>query len=555
MNKILSIIFVFTIHSLNLANQNDQYFCTAADAESFNLLLNTIGSLHKTNFDNLKEIAVFDIGLKNEQLQILGKIDKVKIYQTNLPNLDEIRSFALKQSLQMFPYVLWMDPGFISVNQLGNLFTYIKQKKYFLYSLPKLSRKLTTDNSVIQKFNLNSPGNMWILSQNHLSTNIIGMDRIMCEEIIVPYCEFSKELKSFDQTILSVLAYTKGLKILRSNFNKDEPIYLDIDNNDFPFYISWYKKDDNGYDQFIVYKDEKKIVAPVELKFMYPKSNDWSLNLEFIKNLKEIFNTEIFIETGTYIGNTCSKAALIFNEVHSIELDSGFYKNCLDKFKNHSKVHLHLGDSKKVLKTLLPTLNGKILFYLDAHWSGDTIRGEENTPILSELKVIKDSGIKNSIILIDDIRHFQNKYLSEIHLANGKNPGDSDYPTLDELRQVILSINSDYRFLIFGDMALAYLKSENVIPSKVIQAMTVTRLYEAYDNEFIKLEDAENVICQTQGIEKDGIVGLINIPGPELFTTHYRYWYGLTLLNDNKLDQAKEQFKKLESLGFNLKRS
>ncbi len=549
MRRILSFI-ILTTCSLLSANQ---YFCTAAKDEHFNNLLNSIGSLHKTNFEHLKEIVVFDLGLKEDQLELLNKTEKIKVYKTNITTLDEARPFVFKQALEMFPYVLWIDPGFISLNEMNDLFNYIKQKKTFLCMLPKSKsfKNLTDDVYIIDKFNLRSPGNKWILSQNPVVTSIVGLDKSMLAEISVPYYDISNELKSYNQSILSVLAYTKCLKILRTNFDKDEPVYLDIDSKTVPFYFTFDKYNSSDYKQFIVYKTAQFGCQAKELKFMYPKSNDWSLSLEFIKYLKEIFNFDVFIETGTYNGSTCSKAAIILDEIYSIELDPNFYKNCLDKFKDQPKIHLHLGDSKDVLKTILPSINKKILFYLDAHWSGDTIKGEENTPILGELKAIKETGIKNSVILVDDIRHFQNKYLSEIHLANGKNSGDANYPTLDELKQAILSINSDYKFFIYGDMAIAYLKTENVIPSKIIQAMSVMRLYEDYENDFIKLIDAENTISQAQGSEKDGIVGLMVIPGPELFTTHYRYWYGLTLMNDNKLDQAKEQFSKLKSLGFN----
>src|SRR5439155_21284257 len=50
------------------------YFCTAADSSYFTHLLNLIGSIHKISFDQLGEIAVFDLGLHQEQVEELNKI-------------------------------------------------------------------------------------------------------------------------------------------------------------------------------------------------------------------------------------------------------------------------------------------------------------------------------------------------------------------------------------------------------------------------------------------------------------------------------------------------
>jgi len=68
-----------TIKTQNNLSKN-HYYCTVADEKHFYMLLNLIGSLHKNDFDNLKEIAVFDLGFTDQQKQILKNIKKVEIY-------------------------------------------------------------------------------------------------------------------------------------------------------------------------------------------------------------------------------------------------------------------------------------------------------------------------------------------------------------------------------------------------------------------------------------------------------------------------------------------
>jgi hypothetical protein len=65
---------------------------------------------------------------------------------------------------------------------------------------------------------------------------------------------------------------------------------------------------------------------------------------------------------------------------------------------------MHLGDSKKILPELLSTIQEPVTIYLDAHYSGGTTAfGEEETPLLFELEILKNR-IYDDIIIIDDCR-------------------------------------------------------------------------------------------------------------------------------------------------------
>ena len=110
---------------------------------------------------------------------------------------------------------------------------------------------------------------------------------------------------------------------------------------------------------------------------------------------------QTYIETGTHLGGGIKWALNYFEEVHSIEISERFYHPCVEKFKNNSKVHIHLGDSRIILSQILKQINKPCFIFLDAH--GD-INDQGPNPLYNELETIKNHSIKNHVIVIDDLR-------------------------------------------------------------------------------------------------------------------------------------------------------
>lgn len=122
------------------------------------------------------------------------------------------------------------------------------------------------------------------------------------------------------------------------------------------------------------------------------------------------YKTSIFVETGTYMGDTIDSLRNIFDDLYSIELDDSLFRRARNYFKNSDKIKILHGDSAKVLPVLLKKLNKPILFWLDAHYSGEgTARGENDTPIMKELSSILKHIQTRPVILIDDARLFNGK--------------------------------------------------------------------------------------------------------------------------------------------------
>lgn len=257
-----------------------QYFCTAADSRYYPNLLNLIGSIHNLSFNNLGEIAVFDLGLSQEQIEHLNKIEKVSIYKIELAHPDLLKQFKasnngkmvagwyawkfviLKQALDLFPYVIWLDSGTTVLKPLDNLFKYIQQTGYFLctmgdekfYNQISHPIKWGATEYVKNQFNLYLIEKKWILDQEPLLSGTIGVSRKAMDYLVKPLYEFSKNLRLFeddgtapngfgtgrhDQTILSVFAYNNGLTIHQEDYTEQTPMYLNIDGKYEELYITW----------------------------------------------------------------------------------------------------------------------------------------------------------------------------------------------------------------------------------------------------------------------------------------------------------------------------
>lgn len=290
-----------------------------------------------------------------------------------------------------------------------------------------------------------------------------------------------------------------------------------------------------------------------DLYLLEAKDNEGSLSRKFLNKIYEVFKPDVFVETGTFLGKTALKASEFF-KVHTIELEKELFLKAKDTFKDNPNVTIHFGDSSKIMSNVISLLNNKkVVFWLDGHYSGlhdgyQTALGDCN-PLLKELDSIKNSKLKNSIILIDDIR------LSDEIVTHLNNPIIGGYPTLDEICQKILEINNQYRFLVFGDILLAFPQDEKVNSSIVLQACTHSRLYnDNMDSNFIL--DMEKVISKANGEEKTAIEVLNNTFGSDLHAIkynvarHYILWYALIKINEKKYKEAYDRLKHIESLGF-----
>jgi hypothetical protein len=127
---------------------------------------------------------------------------------------------------------------------------------------------------------------------------------------------------------------------------------------------------------------------------------------ELVLRLRETFQIRHFIETGTYEGRTAAWAAAHFHRVRTIEFSRALHGRALARYRHLPNVDFLFGDSRVVLPSILPALDGPGLFWLDGHWSGgDTYGQADECPLLGELDAIAASPHEH-FILIDDARLF-----------------------------------------------------------------------------------------------------------------------------------------------------
>lgn len=158
-----------------------------------------------------------------------------------------------------------------------------------------------------------------------------------------------------------------------------------------------------------------------------------------VKEYAKKYNLHTLIETGTFEGDMISAVKKRFKTIHSIELDHTLYEKSAKRFSEYSDIHLHCGDSGVVLPQILNDIGEPCLFWLDAHYSGGiTAKGETETPIMKELKIIFDHPLfEKHLILIDDARCFN---------------GTGDYPAIDRVKEYVLKRSGKCGFTVFQDI-------------------------------------------------------------------------------------------------------
>ncbi|MDR3646567.1 MAG: hypothetical protein P4L22_03425 [Candidatus Babeliales bacterium] len=220
---------------------NLQNYCTAADSKDYNALLNLIDSIHKTNLIQLGEILIFNSGLDQEQIKYLNNLKKVKVYKTE--KTSSHMAFSIKQALEIVPYVLWISPDITVLKPLDALFKYIQSNTYFLttigdeYTNIGYKHTLEVSPNLMHKFDLQDSSRRWILSCELINSNLMGFSKDIYNDLVLQFYEHSKET-TYEQSLITVLAYIQGRKVLRQSHNPQLPIYLDINGEQVAFYLS-----------------------------------------------------------------------------------------------------------------------------------------------------------------------------------------------------------------------------------------------------------------------------------------------------------------------------
>jgi len=125
-----------------------------------------------------------------------------------------------------------------------------------------------------------------------------------------------------------------------------------------------------------------------------------------------------FVETGSQYGDGIAYAAMTgFDKLFSCELSERRYKYCVNRYKDYDNIYLHNATSVEALKLILPELDKKTFFWLDAHAEGGGV------PTFEELDLIKEVSTEHTI-MVDDVA---------VYFGDGS-----------ELERKLLEVNPEY---------------------------------------------------------------------------------------------------------------
>lgn len=145
--------------------------------------------------------------------------------------------------------------------------------------------------------------------------------------------------------------------------------------------------------------------------------------------MRDSKNIDIFVETGTHIGDGSSWALENFQKVYSCEAAPKFFQYCQQRFVNESRIQLSNYTSQEFLPKIIQVLGDrKALVFLDAHYSGgDTWKVDTECPVLEELTILLQNP--NMFFVVDDVRLF---------IEPPPPPHDpNDWPTLETINHLV----------------------------------------------------------------------------------------------------------------------
>jgi hypothetical protein len=164
-----------------------------------------------------------------------------------------------------------------------------------------------------------------------------------------------------------------------------------------------------------------------------------------IDRVREAYGITTFVESGTFLGDTIERFKNSFSRLYSIELQYDLCDAAQRRFTADENVTIIHGDSGKVLKELLETIEVPALFWLDGHYSSEfyigetfvrTARGEKDTPIVEELHAVLAASLPHAI-LVDDARLFGI---------------DKDYPSIEQIGKILRTSRFCHRARIMRDI-------------------------------------------------------------------------------------------------------
>lgn len=183
-----------------------------------------------------------------------------------------------------------------------------------------------------------------------------------------------------------------------------------------------------------------------------------------ITKLRNKFNIQTAIETGTFMGEATSWLAERFHKVITIDISKEFQKQAKERCNKFTNIEYLSGDSRNMLPVVMNRISNSCLFWLDAH---NTIQvygpGPDDCPLLEELTCIFASPFDHFII-VDDLNAF---LPTEKKIHHPKKPLDVDiWPPIKQITELSNKFNYEcYGVILYDVMAIVpknYIEEINI---------------------------------------------------------------------------------------------
>lgn len=258
------------------------YYATCADAKFFKNVVHLIKTIMQNDSAYLEQIAVFDLGFEVEQRQYLANLPKVKIYELEKKHPDLLKYFktssdgryvrgwfawkpvALKQALDLFPYILYLDSAMEVLQPLDDLFLHIAQNGYFLIdsgdpveqSLPYRITQIVQER-IVGKLPQSYQAMLSSSDIRIISAGIQGLSRKYYDCYLMPVYNYVSEIELFsddktaklgfgagrhDQILFSIYAALNGMWVNRAGWQN-----ITVGGVRQPLHCHWNRKELNQY--------------------------------------------------------------------------------------------------------------------------------------------------------------------------------------------------------------------------------------------------------------------------------------------------------------------
>jgi hypothetical protein len=313
-----------------------------------------------------------------------------------------------------------------------------REKRYSLAAITDTNCIFVKDEE-FPKLNITQPNLEEVFPRKHLTYLISSYDGVSFVDKTPPYSKVKKlnrrkGISFLNKTNLVPISFR--IRVPISERFKKTYTYIKNRLKKIPGLMIFYKK------IWTVYTVQKWKLNGMPVPAPHKIKED--IVIEFGKKI----GAKNLVETGTYMGEMIDATKKHFERVISIELDTTLASKANQKFLRNKNVTILQGDSGALLPTIIKDLSGKTIFWLDAHYSGGiTAKGDQYTPIISEVETIASYPQKDTTLLVDDARLFT---------------GKDEYPLLSDFKKLIKKLFPKHEFEVRDDVIRIY-QNHNLI--------------------------------------------------------------------------------------------